>query len=110
MRSGQSHGNRVDHSNTAHVDTGVLALTTKQMHFAGQRKAFRVPYEKIASFEPYSDGIKIIQDHVTAKPQFFITQDGWFAAGVIEKIVGPGRASTDANGAGLDLAALGHLD
>jgi len=37
-----------------------------------------VPYSKIVSFTPYSDGIGIQRDAASAKPQTFVTGDGWF--------------------------------
>ena len=57
----------------------MLGLTTKHLYFAGARKKFRVRYAKIVSFEPYSDGLGIMRDAQTAKPQTFRTGDGWFA-------------------------------
>jgi hypothetical protein len=76
IRTGRSHGYQVDHTRTAHVDTGLFALTTNRCILPGAHKAFRRPYEKIASYEYYHDGIKIIRDSGTAKPQSLITQDG----------------------------------
>lgn len=68
----------VETTETIHIDTGILAATSKHLYFAGGAKSFRVPYKKIVSFEPYSDGIGIQRDATTAKPQTFITGDGWF--------------------------------
>lgn len=68
----------VETTETIHIDTGILAATSKHLYFAGSAKSFRVPYNKIVSFEPYSDGIGIQRDATTAKPQTFITGDGWF--------------------------------
>ena len=45
---------------------------------AGSRKRFRVRYDKIVAFEPFSDGFGIMRDAQTAKPQTFRTGDGWF--------------------------------
>ena len=63
---------------TVHVDTGLLGITTKHLYFHGQRKRFRIRYDRIVSFEPYSDGIGVMRDALTAKPQSFRTGDGWF--------------------------------
>ena len=30
-------------------------------------------------FEPFSDGFGVVRDAQTAKPQTFLTGDGWFA-------------------------------
>ena len=64
---------------TVHAGTGRLGLTTKHIYFAGSRKRFRVRYDKIVAFEPFSDGFGIMRDAQTAKPQTFRTGDGWFA-------------------------------
>ena len=69
----------IEWEETVHADTGMLGLTTKHLYFAGARKKFRVRYAKIVSFEPYSDGLGIMRDAQTAKPQTFRTGDGWFA-------------------------------
>ena len=61
-----------------HADTGMLGLTTKHIYFAGPRKKFRVRYDRIVAFEPYSDGLGIMRDAQSAKPQSFVTGDGWF--------------------------------
>ena len=68
----------VEWEETARVDSGLLGLTTKHIYFAGSRKRFRVRYDRIVAFEPYSDGLGIMRDAQTAKPQSFITGDGWF--------------------------------
>ena len=69
----------IEWEETVHADTGLMGLTTKHVYFAGRRKRFRVRYDKIVSFEPYSDGLGIMRDAQTAKPQTFWTGDGWFA-------------------------------
>ena len=63
---------------TVHVDTGLLGVTTEHLYFHGERKRFRVRFDKIVSFEPYNDGIGIMRDAQTAKPQMFLVGDGWF--------------------------------
>ena len=44
-----------------------------------RRKRFRIRYDKIVAFEPFSDGFGIMRDAQTAKPQTFQTGDGWSA-------------------------------
>jgi len=75
-------------SKTAHeqVDTGFLALTNKHIYFAGQSKSFRIQYDKIVSFKPYEDGIGIVRDATSAKPQTFITNDGWFTYNLVTNL------------------------
>ena len=69
----------VEWDETGRVDTGLMGLTTKHIYFAGTKKRFRVRYDRIVTFEPYEDGIGIMREAQTAKPQAFITGDGWFA-------------------------------
>ena len=64
---------------TVHADTGMLGLTTKHIYFADRRKRFRVRYDRMVAFEPFSDGFGIMRDAQTARPQTFRTGDGWFA-------------------------------
>ena len=66
----------IEWEETVHADTGMLGLTTKHIYFAGPRRKFRVRYDKIVAFEPYSDGLGIMRDAQTAKPQTFRTGDG----------------------------------
>ena len=69
----------VEWEETVHQDTGLLGFTTKHLYFSGGKKKFRVRYDKIVDFEPFSDGFEIMRDLQTAKPQAFKTGDGWFA-------------------------------
>lgn len=75
-RVGTFKGHAVDHTERVHVDTGWVAVTNKNIYFAGPQKSVRLPYSKIISFEPFSDGIGVIRDAATAKPQIFVTGDG----------------------------------
>ena len=67
-------------------DVGILGVTNKNVYFAGQRKAFRIPFTKIVALQPYSDGIGILKDGATAKPMTFTTDDGWFAYNLISQL------------------------
>jgi hypothetical protein len=62
---------------------GHFGVTTKHLYFAGAGKSFRVRYDKIVSWEPYSDGIRIVRDAANAKPQSFVTGDGWFTYNLV---------------------------
>jgi hypothetical protein len=52
----------------------------------GLRKRFRVRLDRIVSFEPYSDGIGIMRDAQSAKPQMFSVGDGWFIYNPVSNI------------------------
>jgi len=85
-RTGAFKGERVQTSETIHADTGLLGVTNKHVYFAGSSKSFRINYNKIVSFEPFSDGIGIQRDAQTAKPQSFLTGDGWFTYNLIANL------------------------
>jgi hypothetical protein len=76
-------GQAIDRNERIHVDTGLVAVTTKQIYFSGTKKAFRIPYAKIVSFEPSRNGLGIMRDSVSAKPQIFVTHDGWFTYNLV---------------------------
>ena len=85
-RTGAFKGERVQTSETIHADTGLLGITNKHIYFTGHSKSFRINYNKIVSFEPFSDGIGVQRDAQTAKPQSFTTGDGWFTYNLITNL------------------------
>jgi hypothetical protein len=85
-RVGAFKAQPVDTTVTTLVDTGFLGITTKHLYFSGPAKSFRVPYSKIVSFRPYSNGFGITRDSVSAKPQSFVTGDGWFVYNVVTNL------------------------
>jgi len=82
-RTGAFKGERVETHETIHADTGLLGVTNKHLYFTGEFKNFRIKYDKIVSFEPFSDGIGLQRDAATAKSQSFETGDGWFTYNLI---------------------------
>lgn len=85
-RTGAFKGERVQTSETIHADTGLLGVTNKHIYFVGPSKRFRIAFNKIVSFEPFSDGIGVQRDAQTAKPQSFQTGDGWFTYNLITNL------------------------
>jgi hypothetical protein len=85
-KMGGFQGNPVVTTQLAQIDRGILAITNKHLYFAGSIKTFRIPYEKIISIQPYSDGISIQKDGTTAKPQIFVTADGWFTYNLVQNL------------------------
>jgi hypothetical protein len=83
FRTGNFRAQPVETTETAHADTGILGVTNKHLYFAGAVKSFRIAYPKVVSFEPFSDGIGIQRDAATAKPQRFVTGDGWFTYNLV---------------------------
>ncbi len=85
-RSGAFKGERVQTSERIHADTGLLGVTNKHIYFSGEEKSFRINFDKIVTFEPFSDGIGMQRDTQTSKPQIFITDDGWFTYNLITNL------------------------
>ena len=77
-RVGGFRGRPVEERKVHHVDKGMMAITNKHVYFHGSVKSFRIPYSKIVSFVPYSDGVGIYRDVSNAELQIFKTEDGWF--------------------------------
>ena len=82
-RAGAFRGNPVETTQLVHADTGILAVTNNHIYFSGPTKSFRIKFDKIVSFETYSDGLGIQRDAQTAKPQIFVTGDGWFISNLV---------------------------
>ena len=76
----------VEWEETVQEDTGLLGVTSKHIYFHGPRKRFRIRYDRIVSFDPYEDGIGVMRDAQTAKPQTFRTGDGWFIYNLVTNL------------------------
>ncbi|NLB54474.1 MAG: hypothetical protein GX811_01675 [Lentisphaerae bacterium] len=85
-RTGAFRGERVQSSETIHADSGVMGITNKHIYFAGPSKRFRIAFDKIVAFDSFSDGIGIQRDAQSAKPQTFVTGDGWFTYNLITNL------------------------
>ena len=85
-RVGAFRGHPIEKSERVHVDSGSLGITTKHLYFAGPKKSFRIRHDKIVSFIPFSDGVGVVRDAATAKPQIFVTGDGWFTYNLLSNI------------------------
>lgn len=77
FRTGGFRGHPVERVSLEPRDTGLLGLTTKHVYFHGASASFRVPYRKIVSFRAYDDGMGLQKDGARARPQIFVTGDGW---------------------------------
>lgn len=83
LRTSSFKGRKVETNETTYLDTGLLCITNKHLYFHGYDKSFRIKLDKIVSFQPYGDGIGVQRDTATAKPETFITGDGWFIYNLI---------------------------
>ena len=82
-RVGSFKGRPITRQERVSLGTGTLYVTDRNLYFSGSQKTMRVPYGKIVAFEQFSDGIGIMRDAATAKPQIFVTKDGWFICNLI---------------------------
>lgn len=85
-RVGAFKGHTVENTERVHIDTGLVVVTDKNIYFAGPQKSLRLPYKKIITFEPFSDGVGVMRDAATAKPQILVTGDGWFTYNLIANL------------------------
>jgi hypothetical protein len=85
-RVGAFKGHPVETSGSVLSDTGQLCVTNQHIYFAGATKSFRIPYSKIVTITPYSDGVCIQRDAANAKPQSFVVNDGWFINNLIANL------------------------
>jgi hypothetical protein len=85
-RTGAFKGRHVDRTERIHVDTGLLAITSKNIYFSGEEKWFRIPYIKIVAFNPFDEGVGIIRDTANAKQQIFVTGDDWFTYNLVTNL------------------------
>jgi hypothetical protein len=85
-RFGAYQGEVVAHDQMVHRDTGLLAITSKNLYFSGSTKRFRIALAKIAFFEPFKNGTTIQMASVSSKPQYFVTGDGWFTTNLLKNL------------------------
>ena len=72
-------GNQIEYTERTKIDRGIVVITDKHIYFSGSVKSSRVPYTKIISFIPFSNGFGVLGDSANSKPQIFVTGDGWFS-------------------------------
>lgn len=90
IRPGSFRGESVESSAMEYQDAGTFGITTKHIYFTGSEKSFRVRLEKIVSFDPYKDSLRIMRDTASAKPEAFTMGvfEVWFCVNVIDAIMG----------------------
>ena len=76
---------------------GGFVVTDKNLYFAGSQKSLRIGFAKILSFERFSDGIGVMRDATTAKPQIFVTGDGWFTYNLVTNLALVSRRHAELN-------------
>lgn len=85
-RVGQFESEPVEKLVLADRGTGQMFLTSKHIYFTSPNQSFRIAYRRIVSFDPHPDGITVMREAATAKPQTFRNGDGWFTSNVIANL------------------------
>lgn len=87
-RLGAFEGEPVYNTERVEVATGILFVTDRNLYFYSSNHSIRIPFRKIVSFEKFSNGLGIIRDAATAKPQIFVNDDGWFLYNLVTTLAG----------------------
>lgn len=85
-RVGGFKGEPVTSVERKNLGSGVLIVTDRNLYFVGPNKTTRIPYKKVVSFTPYNNAVGVMRDAATAKPQFFVVDDAWFAFNLITNL------------------------
>ncbi len=86
MRSGSTKTTPIKETEMKEKANGTLFIGTKNLYFYSATKTVKIPYKKVVSFTPYSDGLGLQKDGDNSKPQAFKGIDGWFAYNVVTNI------------------------
>ncbi len=85
-RTGGFRGHPVETTYMQYVGTGSVCLTDKNLYFHSPEKAMKIPFSKIISLDPYSNGLGIQKDGAREKPMFFENLNSWFCYNVISNL------------------------
>ena len=85
-RTGGFRGTPVETSYMAHIGTGSVCLTDKNLYFHSPEKSLKIPISKILSLEPYSNGLGLQKDGANDKPMFFENLNSWFCYNAITNL------------------------
>lgn len=87
VRSGSFKGYPVETTEAVYLGSGALLVTNENLFWVPPAsKVIKIPVKKIIAITPASDGIIIQKDGVTAKPQYFRTNDAWFSYNLISNL------------------------
>jgi hypothetical protein len=82
-KTGASKGYPVEYQYNKSLGVGAFVITNKHVYFLGDKQV-KLAYNKILSFEEYSDGITLIKDGVNPKPYTFVGVNAWFLINAIQ--------------------------
>ncbi|MFN4298879.1 MAG: hypothetical protein ACK4EX_04000 [Thermaurantimonas sp.] len=86
-RIGAFRGHPVKTEHQEYIGTGTIALSDRNIYFHSPIKSVKIPYSKIITLESYENGITLMRDGTTARPQTFKGLDGWFYSNAINLII-----------------------
>lgn len=79
LRTGRFEGTPVEYDEVVHRGSGMLAVTSKNLYFSGQRSV-RIPFAKVVATEEIIvkqefPAIGVTRDRASGHPEFFVFQD-----------------------------------
>src|ERR1022692_18840 len=87
---GGMRGHRVENTSLQDIDYGDFLMTTEAVYFSGLEhgNSFKLPYNQVLRFQPYSDAIGICKNG--AKEKIFAPQQvancGWFLFNILQAL------------------------
>ncbi|MDE6330737.1 MAG: hypothetical protein K2L83_08535 [Muribaculaceae bacterium] len=85
-RTGGFRGQPVETTYMEPIGRGCVCLTDKHLYFHCPAKALKIPFSKILSLDPYSNGLGIQKDGAREKPMFFENLNSWFCYNAISNL------------------------
>jgi hypothetical protein len=82
-RVGGFKGSPIETTQMISIGRGILVLTDKTIYYNCQQKSLKIPFKKLISIEPYSDGVGFQKDGASSKPFFLKGMDSWFTYNLI---------------------------
>lgn len=86
LRTSSFRGHPVETTHAVHLGSGAFVITNKHVFFQGPAGVVKMAVKKIVMMEPYTDGIMLQMDGVSAKQRTFQGLDGLFAYNVITNL------------------------
>lgn len=86
LRTSSFRGHPVETTQAVHLGTGAFIITNKHVFFHGHAGVVKMAAKKIVMVEPYTDGVMIQMDGVSAKQRIFEGLDGLFAYNIITNL------------------------
>lgn len=85
-RVGATRGTPITKTSMVEKAVGTLFVATQHLYFYSEYKVVKIPYSKVVAYTPYTDGLGVLKDGVSAKPQAFQGLDGWFIYNLVTNV------------------------